>query len=346
LGRFETLEFGSFLDALTDDDDNNNNGGSSPLYLTTQKRSTELDLVGPPLVSSSSALLNDVLMRPKLVGGLVPARVNMWFGRSRSGTSSGLHHDFEDSLYVLLRGRKVFRLWDPSSAQRLRTRGCVARVASNGRVEYAGAPPVRADGAPLAVVARLAAEAELAAAERAVRSGEAGAEARLERAEEALDEALAEALGGGRGELAPDPTTADDDEEEEEENGEEEEEEELFDSDLDDYAAAEGDGDGDGDGDEVEEASRLPPNFSLADPAEEAAKGGCVEVTLHAGESLYLPAGWFHEVRSFSDDGASATHLAVSMWFHAPGEQPTFEAPYPDAFWERKYENELEKLLM
>ena len=30
-----------------------------------------------------------------------------------ASSSSGLHHDFHDNLYILLRGRKRFHLWSP-----------------------------------------------------------------------------------------------------------------------------------------------------------------------------------------------------------------------------------------
>jgi Cupin-like domain len=53
-------------------------------------------------------------------------------------SSSGLHHDYHDNLYVLLRGQKRFRLWSPDSAQRMYTRGALARVHSNGRINYVG----------------------------------------------------------------------------------------------------------------------------------------------------------------------------------------------------------------
>lgn len=43
----------------------------------------------------------------------------------------------------------------------------------------------------------------------------------------------------------------------------------------------------------------------------------CTEVTIQAGQMLYLPAGWFHEVTSYSV-GAQDTHVAVNYWFHPP----------------------------
>lgn len=56
------------------------------------------------------SLRGDFPLRPKLAGALVPQNVNLWMGHTKSGgSSSGLHHDFHDNLYVLLRGKKTFR---------------------------------------------------------------------------------------------------------------------------------------------------------------------------------------------------------------------------------------------
>ena len=57
---------------------------------------------------------------------------------SRNGASSGLHHDFHDNLYVLLRGRKVFRLFPPDKAPRMYTHGTLRTVHANGRIVYEG----------------------------------------------------------------------------------------------------------------------------------------------------------------------------------------------------------------
>ena len=48
--------------------------------------------------------------------------------RSAEGSSSGLHHDFHDNLYILLRGQKRFRLFSPADAHR-----CVASYKGNMR---------------------------------------------------------------------------------------------------------------------------------------------------------------------------------------------------------------------
>lgn len=65
-----------------------------------------------------------------------PLQINLWMGVSESGSSSGLHHDFHDNLYVLLRGRKRFRLFDPSMAAAMYLHGTLAHVHANGRIVY------------------------------------------------------------------------------------------------------------------------------------------------------------------------------------------------------------------
>lgn len=120
----------------------------------------ELEL-GPddrPAIMSSpvTELRGDFPLRPALLGRLVPQNMNLWMGRrcdgargcfvcdvihilhaqshqrtsnppptnqptSAAGSTSGLHHDYHDNLYVLLRGLKTFRLYSPADAPR-----CVA----------------------------------------------------------------------------------------------------------------------------------------------------------------------------------------------------------------------------
>lgn len=53
-------------------------------------------------------LINDIPIRPRIMGRLVPQQVNLWLGNNRDGSTSGLHHDFHDNIYVLLRGRKRY----------------------------------------------------------------------------------------------------------------------------------------------------------------------------------------------------------------------------------------------
>ena len=56
-----------------------------------------------------------------------------------------------------------------------------------------------------------------------------------------------------------------------------------------------------------------------------------MEITLAAGEMLYIPCGWFHEVRSLGPPGDGG-HLALNYWFHPP-DGDSFHRPYTSDFW-------------
>ncbi len=89
--------------------------------------------------------------------------------------------------------------------------------------------------------------------------------------------------------------------------------------------------------------SAEPPNFSRIDtsaPASQTktlfpkfreAEKHRLEIEVKAGQMLYLPAGWFHEVFS-SSDGQSSGHCAFNMWFHSP-DNHDYRKPYVSEFW-------------
>lgn len=59
-------------------------------------------------------------------------------------------------------------------------------------------------------------------------------------------------------------------------------------------------------------------------------QANCAEVTLEAGNMLYLPCGWFHEVTSVGE------HCALNFWFHPP-DTHCYARPYRQAkFWKRE----------
>ena len=187
-GNEVKLRFGEFLDLIE--------AGSDEYYLTTQDVLTTAD--GRPHVMSPfmEKLADDFPLRPKLTGNLIPQNINVWMGRSKEGSSSGLHHDFHDNLYCVISGKKKFDLFDPSQAINLYTRGQLRKIHKNGRINYVG-EETNADGshpqAEKALDASLRqdeAAKELEAAEAAVERGEEGAEERLAMAEKALDEAM------------------------------------------------------------------------------------------------------------------------------------------------------------
>ena len=137
-------------------------------YLTTQDLERfvdEYDEFGIPKCIAAQPLrtLNDGYpSQPTVLGNLIPHQVSLWHGCTGKGSSSssGLHHDFHDNLYLLIRGRKRFRLFPPSAANALHVSGRLSKIHKNGLIVYespSGKPSpvsVRADGAPLSVIAR------------------------------------------------------------------------------------------------------------------------------------------------------------------------------------------------
>jgi hypothetical protein len=142
--RFST-SFGEFTKMLR------NRDTGEFVYLSTQpidddsKTGLPSHLVAPPL-STSLSLFE---LRPRITEKLVPANINVWIGSSRSGASSGLHHDFHANLYTLLRGRKRFTVAAPSSYKAMYLYGKVLKLHPNGLINYEGAETLE-DGRPIA----------------------------------------------------------------------------------------------------------------------------------------------------------------------------------------------------
>ena len=117
------------------------NQSDQSLYMTTQDLPLELDghpaIMGPPL-SQLAVLKPSLPLVPPVMGSLVTSSINLWVGCTQDGTSSGLHHDFHDNLYVLLRGRKRFRLFPPHLAARMYTHGVISHIHTNGRYGVTG----------------------------------------------------------------------------------------------------------------------------------------------------------------------------------------------------------------
>lgn len=57
-------------------------------------------------------------------------------------------------------------------------------------------------------------------------------------------------------------------------------------------------------------------------------------IELRAGDLLYLPAGWFHEVSS-----SGGLHMALNYWMHPPDTGTPFGKPYKSKFWPRDYQS-------
>ena len=324
-----------------------------------------------------------VRLPENLVGGLVTSSVNMWCGRSAQGSSSGLHHDFHDNVYVLLRGRKRFLLFPPGSAEHFAgLRGADGRPPvqqfANGFCAYGSDDEVlgsqdwryREDGAMVVVAARArmkrASETFWALEENkgADEAALVAAASEVEASEDAYFAILARQRGSASGKLSDDDSDDegkdddndnhnDEDGDDEDDKGEDEGDDGRLDQDDADkfgnvYARATATGDAD-----------VPKNFCACGSVELLAKDLSTSVgdiaerirvcEVRAGEMLYLPAGWYHEVISFNgekEEGGASYHMAINYWLHPPctGPQYTRAMPYPDNFWAERLQTLAKRL--
>lgn len=129
-GHETSMKFLDFIDQLSN--------GSELLYLTTQKLlyspEGQPHIISPPLTH----LTDDMIIRPSIMGNLIPQNINIWMGQTTAPSTSGLHHDFHDNLYIVLRGTKSITLIPPSEAYNMYTIGKIAKVHFNGRINYEG----------------------------------------------------------------------------------------------------------------------------------------------------------------------------------------------------------------
>jgi hypothetical protein len=301
VGARHTMQLSKLLDHIDAD--------GEELYLTSQNLGLGRDgldsLLAPPVLQ----LCADAVLRPALLGKLVPQQLNMWLGRASAGSSSGLHHDYHDNLYVLLAGEKRFRLFSPADAQYMCTHGSVERVYANGLINYAGAAQTRADGAD----AESTAEYELAVAEAKLLEAEESGDARkIEKANAMLasaEQKLEEVFDGKLDDFDFDDFDEidavddyDDDEEEEKpkKKRKEKKSRKAKNSVKSDAKS----------GAKRDAKQSEPPHFSqlhlgsdgrvISGPPNEFERATMATATVKQGESLFLPAGWFHEVTSFS----------------------------------------------
>jgi len=301
----------------------------------------------------------------------VPYQLNLWLGNSASGSSSGLHHDFHDNLYVLLRGSKRFTLFSPSDARKLYTNGSVELIHPNGLINYKGSL-TRADGSTDDAVAALAqaeAEAELHEAEAELQRLEhsnadedaiAVARERIEAAESKLEDAMDRVLQGGDDNSDGDgdgddgfdfDNARDDYEDEDDEDNDDDEDDEAASAKV-HGSASTGSGGAREDPNRFAHFSRIgtellwPTDGNKKRVAEAHAAfpqlSSARRLVCHvkAGQMLYLPASWFHEVTSSSLEtelqGPNAGHLALNYWSYPPdGER--FEQPYADTYWSKRW---------
>lgn len=296
LGKYRAMTFDAFMDKFE--------AGDGGWYLSAGGKSGAFGAPASALVSTDADAASGGLLplRPKSIPeSLVPADINLWMGRSGGApTSSGLHHDYHDNVYVLARGEKRFKVFSPLDAERMYTVGEIRVVHENGLINYKGSPATLQDG-----------------------------DYTLENGESALERRLREARGDDKD---SDDESADDDADDGFDGVDDDDDDDFADFDgVDDYDElnetppqsesdeSEGEDFGDDGGRTMMDKSD-PPSFSRVDYERldefPLFKGAIsMEFTVSAGEALYLPAGWFHDVSS-KETGSG--HVAFNYWFHPP----------------------------
>ena len=381
----QTMSFGEFVDTVQTKEGEN-------LYLTTQYRDDEegedADLddgilyqmlheyCPPPL----PPMLPSFPQRPSLLGNLVPQQVNLWVGNSANGTSSGLHHDFHDNLYLLLQGSKRFTLFSPADAFNLYMHGKITKVHTNGLINYANREPTRADGATDGDLAQHKIE-QLEAIldnmdEDAIAGGpeRAAIEAQLAAAEEAAldlvdpfdveDDDFDEMMD----DIMDDVEMSDEDDDEEDtresrskstkkkasphpKNQKGKKSKLLVEEVMEEMEELDEEEDDEEENGDMTEEPNSFSKISVAElhhPTKETyskfpllKKAIRTTVQLKPGEMLYLPTGWFHEVTSSNGSSKSAPHVAFNYWMHPP---VTFNYtnPYEDNYWQSQWKEMVE----
>ncbi|MES1915290.1 MAG: hypothetical protein MHM6MM_007261 [Cercozoa sp. M6MM] len=308
------MKFGDLLDALQGQNDSKD---ASLLYMTTQSIDVDEEgLLELPFASPVSELWLDETttfpLVPRILGNLVPWQYNLWMGAS-SGSSSGLHHDYHDNLYVLLRGRKQFRCFAPCD----HTHMCLAAPSpatlyANGVLAHS--KHMLADGSY-----------DLSVAEWRLRQQQQDpqqiTEAENEDGIEAALEAMLDAAGSDIEDDCSSSNNDTDDEHSDSQIG---------------YDPVKGE--------EVD----LPPNFSLLNlrqmSTEEVAQRSPhlrtqtteIVFSLEPGDMLYLPASWFHDVTSSDQNDNTRGHAALNYWMYPPTTRE-FDKPYACDYWPSKW---------
>lgn len=308
--------------------ENLNDGVASREELQSRLR----ELLQPPLTN----LYGKIPIVPELFKTLVPQQVNLWMGYTdpvvdlkeklpsldktkknlglgryipSGGTSSGLHHDHADNLYVLIQGRKRFTLISPLDAEKLLTVGTIYLIFENGIIDYdedERAPDwshVRDDGALVSDVLkwRLDTDESLSKESR---------DAILQTLKASKIARKTKTVLKGLKVDPPSFSTVPPSLLHLEEIGNSEYRERL-----------------------IKFADKYFPG--LLDMNK-------MVVELKPGEMLYLPCGWFHEVSSFGIEEAGEpldhVHIAVNYWMVPPNNLEDMNRCYKDGYYSQDWE--------
>lgn len=290
------------------------------------------ELYQPPM----SNLLDDLPETPKFLHYLIPQQINLWIGAAKpqnteagddmwlsnfdpsdpkgrlglgrnvpgGGSSSGLHHDHADNLYVPIAGHKRFTLFAPCDAAKMYTVGTIRHLFASGVIDYVAdrhAPlwrQLREDGAITTEVYRTLLDSDTLDPKT------------KKHYEDFLSADVQQQLEAGRhkqGRLDPPsfstipPCVV--------------HLEDIKNNKVKDSITA--------------CSEKKWPRFFNAHR---------ITVDLKPGEMLYLPTGWFHEVTSYGDNDKNDknVHVAANYWLIPPTGRDISNV-YLDSYWPNDY---------
>ena len=341
-GCLTEMTFGEFMDQVKSD----------RFYLSTQYAGNEIesentkpdDLINQVLMPPLNDIRDDLTIHLPFAFNLILQQMNVWIG-SGANNSSGLHHDFHDNFYFLQKGGKSFKLYSPKQYGLMYLHGDVSRVYQNGLIVYNN-ERIREDGA----YSRDVADWKVLKAEEALENAET--EEEIERAELEMDKALEESLENQTGSDS------------EIENEEDVNQDEVH---IADALHFNSNSSADTHLEEnlhpaqkrqkviEDESPKFPPSFSkipasdlenyetLSEKFPDFLNAKAVEVQVGPGQILFIPAGWFHEVRSSATD--DDYHLALNYWYAPLVSGNSVESPYIDDYWNEVHRQPFEGLL-
>ncbi|KAK6205486.1 cupin-like domain-containing protein [Scheffersomyces amazonensis] len=316
-----------FVDSDEDSEEDNDVILDKELGITQTEVDQRIrELLQPPLTNlvKHPSILS---IRPRIFSKLIPQQINLWVGASSSktvsaneitldlqdsatlglgksipgekrGTSSGLHHDHADNLYVLVSGMKRFTLFSPADASKLYTIGNIFKVFNSGIIDYvvnefaSDWKHIRDDGALVEEII-----------DRKLETSKGSEKVKLITELKAL---IKERNNVKKPSARLDPPN--------------------FSKippallHIDEFPNE------DTRAQLISFANEYFPGFLSLNK---------YEVSLTPGDMLYLPAGWFHEVSSFGESSSndkSNIHIALNYWFMPPTTS-SFEQCYEDDYW-------------
>jgi hypothetical protein len=246
--------------------------------------------------------------------------MNLWIGggKRNHSVSSGLHHDFHDNFYLLGRGTKSFTLISPADANRVYLNGEIEQIHPNGLITYKtrSRDKVRADGAFESDVLKWEIKKAQELIERSKgkiekKKGRKILNALLLKLSDLSDDDYA--FKGSAKRVAIDqpesPTKS----------------EPLSFSKISPHC--------------IHQPDKIKERFPLFKDVEK------LEFTLKEGEMLYIPAAWFHEVRStIGTESEKDYHIALNYWYAPPSTADPLNC-YSDKFWKLTHWAKIRRIL-